>query len=64
VLTYEVSIGVHVVFRNLKEDEVIYEGNLTGVGKYDHQIETEETGKQVAMKKLNEMILSNTLSGW
>ena len=64
VKTYQVIIGVKVLFRNLKEDQVIYQGNLSGTGTYDHQLETEDAGKERALKQLNEAILNNTLSGW
>ncbi len=64
VKTYKVIITAEVRFTDRKENSAIYEGNLSGIGIYNHESENENTGIDNAIRKLNESIVNNTISGW
>jgi hypothetical protein len=64
VKTYKVVISANVRFLDKKENSPLYEGAVSGIGVYNHASETENTGIEAALKKLNESIINNTISGW
>jgi hypothetical protein len=64
VKTYKVIIDVSVLFLDLKENEPLFEGDVRGVGIYDHVNENEKIGLESALKRINEIIINNTVSGW
>jgi len=64
VKTYKVIISADVRFTDKKENAALYEGTVSGMGVYNHTSETENTGIENALKKLNESIINNTISGW
>jgi len=64
VKTYRATIAISVLFRDRKENKALYEGDLVAFGIYDHTRETEDIGIDIALKKLGEMIINSTISGW
>jgi hypothetical protein len=67
VQTYQVTMTVDVVFKDMLKDEVIYEGtNLNGVGVYDvSKNESEDRhGQERALDELRKLIIANALSEW
>lgn len=64
VKTYRVIIEADVDFLDLVENNSLFKGRVRGVGVYSHTTETRETGVDNALKKLNEVIVNNTISGW
>ncbi|MFH0919694.1 MAG: LptE family protein [Fibrobacterota bacterium] len=64
VSTYKVSITVAVRFYDTRENKTLYENRLTGTGEYNHDTETETTGRDNALRKIGEMIINNTIAGW
>ena len=64
VQQYVVRITVNVEFLDVKKDEPIYRGQVTGEGIYDLSKQTEQDGKQGAIKQLVERIMANSVQGW
>lgn len=64
VKTYRVIIEADVDFFDTAENESLFKGRVRGVGLYSHTGETREIGMESALKKLNEVIVNNTLAGW
>jgi hypothetical protein len=64
VQKYVVRITAQVEFSDVKKNEAIYKGSVTGEGIYDLQKENEETGKTRAITELVQRILQNSVQGW
>ena len=64
VKTYRVAIEADVDFFDLVENQSLFKGRVRGVGVYSHITESREIGIDNALKKLNEVIVNNTISGW
>lgn len=64
VKTYKVIISAEVIFQDKRENAPLYRGVLSGTGVYSHATETETAGIENALRKLNESVINNTLSGW
>lgn len=66
VSTYQVSIGVDVVFKDKVKNRNLYtQKNLNATGIYDiSKGETEEIGQKRALKELKEILVNNALSNW
>ncbi|MBN2037054.1 MAG: LptE family protein [Chitinispirillaceae bacterium] len=61
---YVVRITVEVEFMDNKKGEPIYKGQVTGEGIYDLANQTEQDGKQAAIKELVQRIMANSVQGW
>jgi hypothetical protein len=61
---YVVRITAEVEFMDMKKGEPIYKGQVTGEGIYDLQKQTEQDGKQSAIKELVQRIMANSVQGW
>ena len=64
VQQYVVRITADVEFLDAKNNEPIYKGQVTGEGIYDLSNQTEENGKQAAIKEMVQRILANSVQGW
>jgi hypothetical protein len=66
VRNYRVILRADVVFKDLIRDEILYEGKaLEAIAFYDVlNNQTELVGQREAIKNLQELIVSNILSGW
>jgi hypothetical protein len=64
VQQYVVRITADVEFLDVKNDEPIYKGQVTGEGIYDLSTQTEENGKQAAIKEMVQRIMANSVQGW
>jgi hypothetical protein len=64
VKTYRVIITADVSFLDRKENRPLYAGTLVGTGIYNHTTEDENAGINEAIRKLNETIVNNTITGW
>ena len=64
VKTYKAVVTVDVSFRDQKENEILFEDKVVGTAVYDHRVEREEAGMERAVKRVSEIILNNTVSGW
>ncbi|MBN1127884.1 MAG: hypothetical protein JXA71_02785 [Chitinispirillaceae bacterium] len=64
VQQYVVRITADVEFLDVKKDEPIYKGQVTGEGIYDLASQTEQDGKQAAIKEMVQRIMANSVQGW
>jgi hypothetical protein len=64
VQQYVVRIIADVEFIDVKKDEPIYKGQVTGEGIYDLSKQTEQDGKAAAIKEMVQRIMSNSVQGW
>ncbi|MBN2189193.1 MAG: hypothetical protein JW699_07050 [Chitinispirillaceae bacterium] len=64
VQQYVVRVIAQVEFIDKKKDEEIYKGTVTGEGIYDLQTQTEQDGKQAAIKELVRRVMENSVQGW
>jgi hypothetical protein len=64
VQQYVVRITADVEFLDVKKDEPIYKGQVTGEGIYDLSKQTEQDGKAAAIKELVQRVMSNSVQGW
>ncbi len=62
--SYVVDITARIEFKDLVDDTDLYNGVLTGQGVYDFDTESEEIGRQRAVRDLVEKIMINSLQGW
>lgn len=64
VKTYRVVLTTQVSFVDSREEKPLYEEKVAAVGAYNYGTESEETGLSIAMAKLTEIILNNTIRGF
>jgi hypothetical protein len=64
VQQYVVRITADVEFLDVKKDEPIYKGQVTGEGIYDLSNQTEQDGKAAAIKEMVQRIMANSVQGW
>lgn len=64
VQQYVVRITTDVEFLDVKKDEPIYKGQVTGEGIYDLSKQTEQDGKNAAIKQIVERVMANSVQGW
>ena len=64
VQQYVVRIIADVEFLDVKKNEPIYKGEVTGEGIYDLSRQTEQDGKQAAIKEMVQRIMANSIQGW
>ena len=64
VQQYIVRIVADIEFLDIKKDEPIYKGEVTGEGIYDLSKQTEQDGKQAAIKEMVQRIMANSVQGW
>ena len=65
VREYRVTIRASAVFRDeVKSSDIWSKDNIVCFGNYLASSETEETGKQLAMKQIANILIENTISGW
>ena len=64
VQQYVVRIVADVEFLDVKKNEPIYKGQVTGEGIYDLSKQTEQDGKQAAIKEMVQRIMANSIQGW
>jgi hypothetical protein len=64
VQQYVVRITADIDFLDVKKNESIYKGQVTGEGIYDLSKQTEQDGKQAAIKELVQRVMSNSVQGW
>ena len=61
---YIVKITANVDFTDNVKNVPLFEGSITGEGIYDFQKETEETGREKAIKDIVQRILQSSLQSW
>lgn len=61
---YSVTISIEVEFLDNKKDKVLYKGIITQDGIYEFGSETEEDGKNRAIKKITDQIIQNSVQSW
>jgi hypothetical protein len=61
---YAVTIKVEVSFWDNKKDQAIYEGTITGEGIYDFSTKTEADGRTLAITKIIDQVIQNSVQGW
>ena len=61
---YAVRIAVDVQFMDNKKSDPIYRGQIRGEGIYNFQSETEQIGRDRAIKQIAEQILQNSVQSW
>ena len=61
---YIVKIVAQIDFTDNVKSVPLYEGSITGEGIYDFQKETEETGREKAIKDIVQRILQKSLQSW
>jgi hypothetical protein len=65
VFQRRVTIAARVEIYDATRDEIIWtNGGLTGVGEYDPNNETEDTGTEVALENLIQKIVDGAQSQW
>lgn len=66
VSTYQISLGVDVLFRDkIKNQDLYSQKNLSVSALYDiSKGETEEIGQNRALKELKEVLINNALANW
>jgi hypothetical protein len=64
VSQYVVTIKVDVKFWDNKKDQAIYQGIVTGEGIYDFTAQTETDGRALAVSKIVDQIIQNSVQGW
>jgi hypothetical protein len=64
VQQYVVRITADVEFLDKKKNSPIFKGTITGEGTYDTQKESEQNGKDKAIKELVGRIMQSSLQGW
>lgn len=64
VTQYIVRISADVNFFDNKKDKALYKGTVTGEGIYNFQTQTEQDGKQIAIKQIVQHIMQNSLQSW
>jgi len=62
--SYAVDITARVEFKDLVDETDLYNGVLTGQGVYDFDTESEEVGRERAVRDLVDKIMINSLQGW
>jgi len=61
---YIVKIDAKITFFDNVKDEPLFDGNINAQGIYDFADETEEIGKERAIKDMVERILQSSLQSW
>ncbi len=61
---YRVLISANVSFFDNRRAQALFEGVVTGEGIYDFKTQTEEHGKQIAIKELVEKIMQSSVQSW
>lgn len=61
---YIVKITAQVDFNDNVKNAPLFEGPITGEGIYDFQKETEDTGRDKAIKDIVQRILQKSLQSW
>jgi hypothetical protein len=61
---YIVKIIAEVEFVDNVNNEPLFKGSITGQGIYDFQKDTEEVGRELAIKDLVQRILQSSLQSW
>ncbi len=66
IQSYQVVILVDVLFKDVVNNEILYEGvDLEGTGEYDASTEDEVThGQKRAIEDIQQVIINNSLSAW
>ena len=64
VESYEVTIVVEVQFVDNVKDKILYSGEIRETGVYDFKNESEDIGREKAMKKIVDQIFQNSLQSW
>ncbi|MGL1889381.1 MAG: hypothetical protein OCD76_22895 [Reichenbachiella sp.] len=66
IQSYQVIILVDVLFKDVINNEILYEGiNLEGTGEYDATTEDEvDEGQKRAIEDIQQVIINNSLSAW
>jgi hypothetical protein len=64
VTQYVVNIRVEVAFWDNKKDEAIYQGDILGEGIYDFSNQSEQTGRDLAIRNIVDQIIQNSVQGW
>lgn len=61
---YIVKITAKVTFRDNVKNVSLFDGSITGEGIYDFQKETEDAGREKALKDIVRRILQSSLQSW
>lgn len=64
VSTYAVTISVEIDFYDNKKDKSLYKGRIQEDGIYDFNNQNEQNGKEIAIKKIIEKIMQNSVQSW
>ena len=66
IKSYQVTIVVDVLFKDLVNDEILYEGiDVIGHGDYNPLTEDEvQDGQKRAIEYIEQLIITNSLSAW
>lgn len=64
VSEYVVAISVKVTFMDNKKNKPLYDGVVSAEGIYDFQSESEEAGRNKAIKDVVDQILQNSIQSW
>jgi len=64
VQSYEVTVTAEVRFTDNKAGKDLYKGTVTGSGIYDFVNQTESDGVKLAIKKIIDQVMQNSVQGW
>jgi hypothetical protein len=64
VKSYVVRISVEVEFYDNRKDKSIYKGVVTEEGIYDFNQQSEADGKKIAVEKIIDRIMQNSVQSW
>lgn len=64
VSQYAVKITVDVEFLDNKNDKPLYKGTISGEGIYEFKTETEEKGRKLALRKVADQVMQNSVQSW